>query len=661
MDLSGEFGLQSIASVIQKQPSVKLQNERLLSSTGTLLSSPGTWTNFSTHHKKDFDEDKSDLNLFERPRPTKQNPFPAPKISSILTSNSKQLEPYTSDGGIRNRLVIVMVGLPARGKTFIAMKLCRYLSWIGLKVKMFNIGSYRRRLFSHLTVGTTSKDFFKQSADAVKVRQNIAKVAISDLVEFLDGDGQVGILDGTNSTIPRRDLIRNCIWAKKKELGIRFRILFVESICTCNALIERNILDAKLSNPDYESVNPDEAVRDFRARILQYEKAYDPVSNIDGSFIKLINSGEQIVGHAVYGYIECRVMNFLMHLNLNKKPIFFTRHGESDYNVEGRVGGDARLSVSGKEYSKKLAEWFSLQPECSKVTISVRGFMNIAGTYIMQNNFTNGMPTFKNDFKDRVIWFFSRSSRWVITKWKFLGVRDISVHLEKGQIYALLDEENVASPEEGDIINWQIWDDSGEKLSTCFVNLEFIKEAGCKLWCSTLRRTIQTTAAFKRMKAIKWRALSEIEAGTCDGYTYKEIEENFPDEFLKRQEDKLCYRYPGGESYKDVIQRLEPVIFELERSRLPVIVVGHRAVLRCLYGYFNGTPEEDIPYLELPLHEVIKLSPGPYGTKIRKFPFGCIDLDKSTAYASLSDLALKKSGRRKMPRVNSFSEHYLSF
>merc|ERR1719419_433840 len=87
--------------------------------------------------------------------------------------------------------------------------------------------------------------------------------------------------------------------------------------------------------PDYESVNPEEAVKDFRARILQYEKAYVPVSSIDGSFIKLINSGEQIIGHAVWGYIECRLMNFLMHLNLNRKPIFLTRHGESLWNLEG--------------------------------------------------------------------------------------------------------------------------------------------------------------------------------------------------------------------------------------------------------------------------------------------------------------------------------------
>ena len=37
-----------------------------------------------------------------------------------------------------------MVGLPARGKTYISRKICRYLSWLGYKCKVFNIGNYRR-------------------------------------------------------------------------------------------------------------------------------------------------------------------------------------------------------------------------------------------------------------------------------------------------------------------------------------------------------------------------------------------------------------------------------------------------------------------------------------------------------------------------------------
>lgn len=41
-------------------------------------------------------------------------------------------------------LAIVMVSLPARGKTYTAAKLTRYLRWLGHNTKHFNVGKYRR-------------------------------------------------------------------------------------------------------------------------------------------------------------------------------------------------------------------------------------------------------------------------------------------------------------------------------------------------------------------------------------------------------------------------------------------------------------------------------------------------------------------------------------
>ena len=43
-------------------------------------------------------------------------------------------------------LAIVMVGLPARGKTYTARKIVRYLSWKGVKTKVFNVGTFRRKI-----------------------------------------------------------------------------------------------------------------------------------------------------------------------------------------------------------------------------------------------------------------------------------------------------------------------------------------------------------------------------------------------------------------------------------------------------------------------------------------------------------------------------------
>ena len=60
----------------------------------------------------------------------------------------------------------------------------------------------------------------------------------------------------------------------------------------------------------------------------------------------------------------------------------------------------------------------------------------------------------------------------------------------------------------------------------------------------------------------------EIDAGECDGLTYEEISQRLPQEFSARQADKFRYRYPRGESYEDVIRRLEPVILDQARSEI---------------------------------------------------------------------------------------------
>lgn len=63
------------------------------------------------------------------------------------------------------------------------------------------------------------------------------------------------------------------------------------------------------------------------------------------------------------------------------------------------------------------------------------------------------------------------------------------------------------------------------------------------------------------------------------------MQERFPQEFAWRDQDKLRYRYPWGESYIDIMTRLRPVLSALEDEH-NVLVVGHQAVLRCMLGYF---------------------------------------------------------------------------
>ena len=47
----------------------------------------------------------------------------------------------------------------------------------------------------------------------------------------------------------------------------------------------------------------------------------------------------------------------------------------------------------------------------------------------------------------------------------------------------------------------------------------------------------------------------------------------------------FCFKHLALQSYQDLVQRLEPVIMELERQG-NVLVVCHQAVMRCLLAYF---------------------------------------------------------------------------
>lgn len=73
-----------------------------------------------------------------------------------------------------------------------------------------------------------------------------------------------------------------------------------------------------------------------------------------------------------------------------------------------------------------------------------------------------------------------------------------------------------------------------------------------------------------------------------------------------------------GESYHDLVTRLEPVIMELERSE-NVLVVCHQAVMRCILGYFLDVDSSDLPYYNCALHTVIKLTPVAYGCQMEHF------------------------------------------
>ncbi|XP_008317286.1 6-phosphofructo-2-kinase/fructose-2,6-bisphosphatase 2-like [Cynoglossus semilaevis] len=428
---------------------------------------------------------------------TQQKPLPA---SGTVAEFKKTKNCSWASYMTNSPTMIVMIGLPARGKTYMAKKLTRYLNWIGVPTKVFNLGVYRREAVKSYK----SYDFFRHdNEEAMRIRKQCALVALADVNVYLNEEGgQIAVFDATNTTRERRDLILN--FAKDNA----FKVFFVESICDDPDVIAANILDVKVSSPDYPERNRESVMEDFLKRIECYKVTYQPLDPDEHdknlSFIQVINVGCRFLVNRVQDYIQSKIVYYLMNIHVHSHSIYLCRHGESQHNTEGRIGGDSELSDRGKKFAAALKDF-----------------------------------------------------------------------------------------------------------------VEEHKLSDLKVWTSQLRRTIQTAEELG-VPYEQWKILNEIDAGVCEEMTYKMIEETYPEEFSMRDQDKYNYRYPGGESYQDLVQRLEPVIMELERQG-NVLVICHQAVMRCLLAYFLDKGADDLPYLKCPLHAVLKLTPVAYGCKVDVF------------------------------------------
>ncbi|KAG0729292.1 6-phosphofructo-2-kinase/fructose-2,6-bisphosphatase 1 [Chionoecetes opilio] len=164
------------------------------------------------------------------------------------------------------------------------------------------------------------------------------------------------------------------------------------------------------------------------------------------------------------------------------------------------------------------------------------------------------------------------------------------------------------------------------------------KIANLRVWTSCMKRTMQTASGIEAPQE-RWKALNEIDAGICEGLMYEEIQEQYPEEFAARDQNKYSYRYlslPRRSRRWGGAHGVE--------ATGDVLVVGHQAVLRCVLAYFLDKTGVELPYLKVPLHTIIKLTPQAYGCKVEffKIPIDCVDTHRSKPVAFVSSLETKK-------------------
>ncbi len=90
-------------------------------------------------------------------------------------------------------------------------------------------------------------------------------------------------------------------------------------------------------------------------RIQDHERKYETMQTSGGPFVKIYNVGERLVVNNIRGYLQSRIVFFLMNVHHKKRTIWFARSGQSV--VEHSYKADSDLSEQGIEYAEKLRDF----------------------------------------------------------------------------------------------------------------------------------------------------------------------------------------------------------------------------------------------------------------------------------------------------------------
>ena len=396
------------------------------------------------------------------------------------------------------KLIIVMVGLPARGKSYIVKKLARYLNWLQFPTRIFNAGQRRRS-------AATSKDgqpsdvssaaFFDPSnPDGVALRDKIALDTLDELLAWLrsDNEATVGIFDATNTTVERRRLVVSHIRTCSSQPP---DILFLESYTFDKSILQSN-MRLKLFGPDYHNQQQGPAMADFIRRVAHYTRTYVPLGAFEEQqslpYVSMVDVGRKIGTHMIHGFLSTQVVEYLLNFNLTERQIWLTCNGESIDDRVGKIGRNADLTNHGRAYAAALRHFIG-----------------------------------------------SKCREWERSRRK----ESCDMHPEELNAIAFARQLNNQQTNDNHSCNEDAALASSLSTITCTCTP---KSNPLQIWTSTMPQSIQTAAPFLPTASTQkhMKMLDDLNAGDMTGLTFPEIESLHPSVFSARRRDRLLYRWP---------------------------------------------------------------------------------------------------------------------
>lgn len=122
-----------------------------------------------------------------------------------------------------------------------------------------------------------------------------------------------------------------------------------------------------------------------------------------------------------------------------------------------------------------------------------------------------------------------------------------------------------------------------------------------KIYSSRQKRALETAQIIGRrlsVSPIVYQGLEEINLGKWEGYTWRQVREEFKEEYQVWHQNRRYQVPPEGESYQQLLDRLLPALDDIVRKEgQDVLIVTHSAVIMTLMSYVYDTPFEDMARL----------------------------------------------------------------
>jgi broad specificity phosphatase PhoE/predicted kinase len=245
------------------------------------------------------------------------------------------------------KLYLVLMGFPARGKSTLAIRLKDAFRKNRIPAKIFNNGNLRRA-YLPLKETVSANFYHPDNTSALEMRKKFARINMKLAKAYLEGKGRVAILDAANVSRERRKMI--------EESLDNHPILFIECINDDQDILALSILE-KTRLPEFSRLAHKTAQKEFLKRIDNYRLIYTPLKT-ERNYFCIDSLQNRIIEEKQSDPIPLYLLIKDILVTDVVKNLFLIRHAETKFNTIDCIGGDSALTAKGILQAKALGSFF---------------------------------------------------------------------------------------------------------------------------------------------------------------------------------------------------------------------------------------------------------------------------------------------------------------